>query len=564
MNTERFWQKSYPEGCSTDMPAIPYDNLVDFYATYTERFADRVAFNSFGTKLTFQEISDYSDKLAAYLQQHATPSANIGIMTPNCLQYPILVQAIHKAGMVSVNINPLLTCYELSQIVVDCDLDTLFIWDGSADILDELAELNPAAKTSIKRVVVLSLFDHFSFAKRTIAKWLKNPASDYKLDGYEVTDYADIKDNDLPFDATVGRQRSIDDLAFLQYTGGTTGLPKGVKLLHANILANIAQVDAYLTDEISADKMQNVITALPLYHIFALTANFFVMFRLGKENILITNPRDIPSFIKTLRKNPPNIIIGVNTLFNALMNHEDFAKVDFSGLVLSLGGGMSVRQETADKWQQVTGGFILEAYGLSETSPAATINPFHVSAYNGSIGLPIPGTDMMIADDEGNNLGIEQVGEIWIKGPQVTPGYWNKDDETANAFHDGWLKTGDVGKVDENGFFYILTRKKDMIVVSGFNVYPKEVEQAINAMDGITESVCIGIESAKTGEAIKAFIVAEKDIDTDSLIAHCRKRLSAYKVPKQFEFVESLPKNNVGKLLRKDMRDSEDKSQHDQ
>lgn len=563
MSKERFWQKSYPQGLSTDMPDVPYDNLVDFYDTYTDKFNDRVAFNSFGTELTYQQVKTYSEKIAAFLQHHAKPGANIGIMTPNCLQYPILVQAIHRAGMVSVNFNPLSTSYELSKIVIDCDLDTLFIWDGSADILDELHDLSEQARETIQHVVVFSIFDHFPWIKKTLAKLFKNPASDYTLEDYDVVNYADIKDNNLSFDAAVGQQRAMSDLAFLQYTGGTTGNPKGVKLLHSNILSNIAQIDAYLTEDVSADRKQNAITALPLYHIFALTANFLVMFRLGKENILITNPRDIGGFIKILQKTPPNIITGVNTLFNAMVNHEDFHKVDFSNLVLSLGGGMSVRKDTADKWQQITGCFILEAYGLSETSPAATINPFTMTAYNGSIGLPIPGTDIIIADDDGNDVGIETEGEILIKGPQVTPGYWKNDTETESAFHNGWLKTGDVGRVDENGFFYIMTRKKDMIVVSGFNVYPREVEQVVNTFDGVVESVCIGVDSKKTGEAIKAYVVAEKHIETKAIIAYCRERLSAYKVPKQFEFVDSLPKSNVGKLLRKDVRDLESQTHHD-
>lgn len=554
MNNERFWQKSYPAGCSTDMPDIPYDNLVDFYDTYSEKFHDRVAFTSYGTALTYAQIKSYSEHIAAYLQHHAEPNANIGIMAPNCLQYPMLVQGIHRAGMVSVNLNPLLTSYELSQIVVDSGIDTLFVWDGAADILDKVDD---SVKAIIKRVVVLSIFDHFPFAKRTLAKWLKNPASDYVLADYEVDNYADIKGNELPFDASIGRQQPIESLAFLQYTGGTTGLPKGVKLLHSNILANIVQVTAYIGDEIGLESQQNVITALPLYHIFALTANFFSMFRLGKENVLITDPRNIAAFIKTLRKNPPNIMTGVNTLFNALVEHPDFHTVDFSGLVITLGGGMSVRKDTADKWQSATGCFILEAYGLSETSPAATINPYHTSAYNGSIGLPIPGTDIIIADDDGNDLGIEAEGEILIKGPQVTPGYWRNDAETAQAFHNDWLKTGDVGKMDKNGFIYILTRKKDMIVVSGFNVYPKEVEQVINTIGHGVESVCIGVENDKTGEAIKAYIASEQVIDQAALIAHCKARLSAYKVPKQFVFVDSLPKSNVGKLLRQNVRDLE-------
>lgn len=551
MKENRFWQKSYPQGHSTEMPDIPYRNLVDFYDNCTERFQNRTAFNSFGTKLTYQQAKEYSEKVAAYLQHNATSGANIGIMLPNCLQYPILVQAIHRAGMVSVNLNPLLTHYELAQIVLDSDLDVLFVWDGSADLLDKLDE---TSRKTLKKVVVTSVFDHFPWFKRFLAKTFKNPASDYVLTEYNVDYYADVKKNKLPFDATVGQKVTIDSLALLQYTGGTTGLPKGVKLLHSNILSNIAQVDAYLTDEISPDKEQNVITALPLYHIFALTANFFVMFRLGKENVLISNPRDIDAFIKTLRQNPPSIITGVNTLFNALIAHKDFNRVDFSNLVLSLGGGMSVRKETADKWRETTGCFILEAYGLSETSPAATINPFHISAYNGSIGLPIPGTDIMIADDDGNDLGIDKEGEILIKGPQVTPGYWNNDKETELAFHDGWLKTGDIGKVDENGFFYIFARKKDMIVVSGFNVYPKEVEQAINTMDGVVESICVGTDSQEIGEVIKAFIVTDKPLDKAAVIAHCKERLSAYKCPKQIEFVDSLPKSHVGKLLRKDVR----------
>lgn len=560
MKKERFWQKSYPKGYSTDMPEIPYDNLVDFYDTYTDKFHDRIAFDSYGTQLNYQQVKAYSENIAAYLQQHSKPNANVAIMAPNCLQYPILVQAIHRAGMVSVNLNPLLTSYELSQVVIDSGLDTLFIWDGSADTLDELTE---EASKIIKKVIVLSIFDHFPFAKRTFAKLLKNPASNYSLAAYDFVKYADIKENNLPFDASIGQQKPIDSLAFLQYTGGTTGSPKGVKLLHSNLLSNIAQVDSYLGDNISAEKKQNAITALPLYHIFALTANFLVMFRLGKKNILISDPRDIASFIKILRKNPPNIITGVNTLFNALIAHPDFHKVDFSHLVLSLGGGMSVRKETADKWKKTTGCFILEAYGLSETSPAATINPAHLSEYNGSIGLPIPGTDIIIADDEGNDLGIEKTGEILIKGPQVTPGYWNNDKETEQAFHNGWLKTGDVGKVDENGFFYILSRKKDMVVVSGFNVYPKQVEQVINSIDGIVESVCIGVPSERSGEALKVYIVADKHIDKEFIIAYCRKKLSAYKVPKLIEFVDSLPKSNVGKILRKNVRDIEAQAQND-
>lgn len=549
------WLERYPSDIQPSMDEIPFKHLVDFYNHANKKYASQPAFSSFDVELNYQQTQDFSTQIAAWLQQHATLGANIAISSPNCLQYPVIVQAIHRAGMVVTNLNPLLTSRELGQILADSGAEIIFVWNGSAHTLDGLTIDN-----NLNQVVVMSLAEYFPGLKRCIIdfvlKRVKKIIPAFTLDNFSVTPFDAVTNNNHILDQAHLSQINHQSLAFLQYTGGTTGQPKGVMLSHGNMLSNLTQATQFLPKEVMS-KAKNVITALPLYHIFALTANYYVMYGLGVKNVLITNPRDIPAFIKILLKNPPHIITGVNTLFNALLNNEKLAKVDFSQLKISLGGGMSVQKATSDQWLAATNCFILEAYGLSETSPAVTINPHNITNYNASIGLPLPDTEIDILDDEGNSVAIEESGELVVKGPQVMSGYWHNEAETTQAFtKDGWFKTGDIAKMDAEGFLYLLDRKKDMIVVSGFNVYPAEIEQVISQIDGVLECACIGIPDEHSGEIVKIFIVQKPqfNLNKEAIIDHCKHELSAYKVPKQIEFSPELPKTNIGKVLRRALR----------
>ncbi len=553
---DKIWLKQYPEDVPREIDENAHPHLCAFYDESNQTFANRIAFKNLGVSLTYKASQAHAQSITAWLQQHFKEQDRIAIMSPNCLQYPILIQAIHQAGMIVVNINPLLTPRELEHILEDSGASALFVWDGAAHTIDELENIH-----ALQHVIPLSIADVFPTFKRVVVqfvlKYVKRLIKPYHLTKVEHTPLSTL----LAQDGSGKVKKTninAEDIAFLQYTGGTTGRSKGVILTHKNLVANVQQATSYLPKELRTDETKNVITALPLYHIFSLTANFYVMFGLGKENILITNPRDLPTFIKTLIENPPHAITGVNTLFHALANHPDIQKVDFSHLKLSLGGGMAVQKFTAQLWKQITGCFILEAYGLTETSPAATINPHTVSDYNGSIGLPIPSTTVYIVDDNDQPVPLGEEGQLAIAGPQVMRGYWNNEEATKQALtKTGWFKTGDIGRMDEKGFIYLLERATDMVIVSGFNVYPTEVEQVINSMEQVAECGCVGVKDEKSGEVVKAFVVIAKGatLTEQDILDYCDDKLLRYKIPKHIEFIKELPKTNVGKVLRRALKE---------
>jgi long-chain acyl-CoA synthetase len=477
--------------------------------------------------------------------------ARIALMMPNLLQYPVCLYGALRAGYTVVNCNPLYTERELEHQLKDSGAEAIVIVENFASVL-----ANVIARTPVKHVLVTQLGDMLDFPKRMIVnlvvKHVKKMVPAWSIpNAVELRD-ALIEGGRYPLKPVeVGH----DDLAFLQYTGGTTGVSKGAMLTHRNIIANLQQAHAWIKASLRDDEL--IVTALPLYHIFALTANCLTFFKIGATNLLITNPRDIPAFVKEIGKYPFSTITGVNTLFNAMINNPDFAKIDLSKLHLTLGGGMAVQRAVAERWKQITGVTLIEAYGLTETSPAATMNPLDMPEYNGCIGLPISSTEVTIRDDDGKDLPMGEPGELCIRGPQVMKGYWNRADETAKVIMaDGFLRTGDVAIMDAKGYFKIVDRKKDMILVSGFNVYPNEIEDVLAMHPGVLESAAVGVPDEKTGEAIKIFVVKkDPDLTEASIIEHCRSHLTGYKVPRQIAFRTELPKTNVGKILRRQLRD---------
>ena len=492
--------------------------------------------------------------MAAYFQKRLDlkKGDRVAIMLPNVLQYPITLFGALRAGLTVVNVNPLYTARELEHQLKDSGAETIVILANFAHVLEQVI-----GNTPIKNVITTEVGDQLGFPKSLLVnfvlKYIKKQVPAFNLPGK------------VAFNQCLGEGASLDytrpdlslaDLAFLQYTGGTTGVSKGAMLTHGNIITNIAQAGAWISGR-TGNGTDIIITALPLYHIFSLTANCLTFSGIGALNVLIPNPRDIPGFVKELKNWDFTAITGVNTLFNALLNNEDFVALDFGALKCTLGGGMAVQKVVAEKWAKVTGQPLIQAYGLTETSPAAVINPFNIESFNGSIGLPIPSTYVTIRDDQGEIMPNGEPGEIWIKGPQVMQGYWNRPEETAKTLEDGWLKTGDVAYMDAEGFVTIVDRKKDMILVSGFNVYPNEIEEVVVSHPGILEAAAIGVPDDKSGEAIKVFCVkTDPKVTTEELIAHCREGLTGYKVPRIFEFRDDLPKTNVGKILRRALRDS--------
>jgi long-chain acyl-CoA synthetase len=477
--------------------------------------------------------------------------ARIALMMPNLLQYPVCLYGALRAGYTVVNCNPLYTERELEHQLKDSGAEAIVIVENFASVLDKVI-----ARTPVKHVLVTQLGDMLDFPKRMIVnlvvKRIKKMVPAWNLpDAIELRD-ALIEGGRYPLKPVdVGHE----DIAFLQYTGGTTGVSKGAMLTHRNIIANLQQAHAWIAAALRDDEL--IVTALPLYHIFALTANCLTFFKIGATNLLITNPRDIPGFVKEIGKYPFTTITGVNTLFNAMINNPEFAKIDLSKLHLTLGGGMAVQRAVAERWKQITGVTLIEAYGLTETSPAATMNPLDMPEYNGCIGLPISSTEVTIRDDDGKQVAMGEPGELCIRGPQVMKGYWNRPDETAKVImDDGFLRTGDVAIMDSNGYFKIVDRKKDMILVSGFNVYPNEIEDVLAMHPGVLESAAVGVPDDKTGEAIKIFVVKkDPNLTEASIVEHCRAHLTGYKVPRQISFRTELPKTNVGKILRRQLRD---------
>ena len=554
MSQERPWFKSYPQGVPQQVDLEQYRSIVSVFDEAVSKYRDRPAFRNFGKTLTYGEIDKLSRQFAAYLlgELKLKKGDRVAIMMPNCLQYPIAIFGVLRAGLTVVNVNPMYTPRELKHQLVDSGASVLLVVDNFGKTAQEAL-----AGTQVKQVITTALGDLVGFPKGAIVnfvlKYVKKMVPDYDIPGT-----VRFKDT-----LTLGQLHTLPDvdidsgdIAFLQYTGGTTGVAKGAMLTHRNLVANMQQAGVWVGTGLDYGN-EVIITALPLYHIFALTANCLVFMKLGGLNHLITNPRDMPGFVKELKATRFTAITGVNTLFNGLLNTPGFDEVDFSNLKMTLGGGMAVQRAVAEKWKKVTGVTLVEAYGLTETSPAACINPMDLHDYNGAIGLPVPSTDACLKDDDGNIVPPGEVGELCIKGPQVMKGYWQRPEETANVMDaDGWLHTGDMAKMDENGFFYIVDRKKDMILVSGFNVYPNEVEDVIAGLDGVLEVAAIGVPDDKSGEAVKVFIVKkDPSLTAEQVKAFCRDNLTGYKQPRHIEFRTELPKTNVGKILRKELRE---------
>jgi len=554
MSLDRPWLASYPEGVPAQIDPDEFPSIVAVLQSSLEKYRDRPAFANLGKVLTYAEIDRLSRQFAAYLlgELKLKKGDRVAIMLPNCLQYPIATFGILRAGLTVVNVNPMYTARELRHQLVDSGTSAIVVLDNFGDTVQEVL-----ADTQVKQVITTGLGDMLGFPKGAIVNFvlrhIKKMVPDYDIPG------AIRFRNAL----TLGQMHplpevAIDsgDIAFLQYTGGTTGVAKGAMLTHRNLVANMQQAAAWVSPNIKVGD-EIIITALPLYHIFALTANGLVFMKFGALNYMITNPRDMPNFVKELKSVPFTAITGVNTLFNGLLNTPGFDKLDFSNLRLTLGGGMAVQRAVAERWKKVTGVTLIEAYGLTETSPAACINPMNLAEYNGSIGLPVPSTDACVKGEDGNMLPVGEVGELCIQGPQVMKGYWNRPDDTAAVIDaDQWLHTGDMARMDEKGYFYIVDRKKDMILVSGFNVYPNEVEDVIAMMPGVLEVAAIGVPDEKSGEAVKVFIVRKDPaLTAEQVKAHARENLTGYKQPRYVEFRAELPKSNVGKILRKELRD---------
>jgi long-chain acyl-CoA synthetase len=552
---EKVWLRSYPPGVPASIDVASYRSIGQLFEATVAKFADKPAFVNMGRSITYAELDRLSRDFAAYLQSELklTKGARVALMMPNMLQYPVALFGALRAGCTVVNCNPLYTPRELQHQLADSGADAIVIVENFAATLAQIRD-----KTPVKHVITTKLGDMLGFPKglvvNFVVQYIKKMVPAWSIPGAVSFKTALAKGSRLRFTpVAVGPE----DLAFLQYTGGTTGVPKGAMLTHANLLANLEQGRAWLHDFLTEGE-ETVITALPLYHIFALTANCLIFMKMGGRNVLITNPRDIPGLIKELKTYPFTAFTGVNTLFNALLNHPDFASVDFSHMRIALAGGMALHAPVAKRWQEVTGKPVIEAYGLTETSPAATINPLNLRAFNGSIGLPLPSTEISIRDEQGQELPNGGAGELCIRGPQVMAGYWHLPEETRKVMlPDGFLRTGDIAKVDEKGFVYIVDRKKDMIIVSGFNVYPNEIEEVVQAHPGVLEVGAVGVPDAKSGEAVKIAVVKKDPLLTaDDLIAFCRQNLTGYKVPRFVEFRDALPKTNVGKILRRELRQS--------
>ncbi|RAP38235.1 long-chain-fatty-acid--CoA ligase [Candidatus Marinamargulisbacteria bacterium SCGC AAA071-K20] len=548
------WLKEYPEGVPPTIDTSSYESLNDMFTKSFKQFSNLPAYTNMRKTLTFGEIDILSSQFASFLQHQLglKKGDRVAIMMPNLLQYPICLYGILKAGCIVVNVNPLYTAHELEHQLKDSGAKAIIILENFAHVLCQAI-----SKTELKHVVTTQIGDCFPFVKRNlinfIIKFVKKMVPKWSLPGSCCFNNALLKGMTKAY---IPSHINKDDIAFLQYTGGTTGVSKGAVLSHGNILANLLQITAWIGPFVEEGKEQ-VLTPLPLYHIFSLSANLLTFCVLGGELILITNPRDIPKFVKKMKYIPFTILTGVNTLFNALSNSTKFKDIDFSRLKFTIGGGMAVQEEVAKNWQDMTHSPLIEGYGLTESSPVAAVNPVNMKAYNGAIGLPLPSTELSIRDDDGKELSVGDEGEIWIKGPQVMKGYWKRDEETKEVLtSDGWLKTGDIGKVDDKGYFFVVDRKKDMILVSGFNVYPNEIEEIAVKHPDILEAAAIGIPHAHSGEVVKLICVRNNNTVTErELIDHCREYLTKYKIPRTVEFVDELPKTNVGKILRRALRD---------
>jgi long-chain acyl-CoA synthetase len=554
---DKFWLKSYQEGVPAEIDPTQYRSLTHLLEESFRKYADRKAYVCMDKSITYADLDRMSQQMAAWLQGRGMkPGARVAIMLPNLLQYPVAMAGVLRAGYTIVNVNPLYTARELQHQLVDSGAEAIVVLENFAHTLADVID-----KTSVRHVVVGTMGDLLGTLKGTLVNFvvrnIKKMVPAYSLPG--ATGF-----NKMLAEGARMRMKPVklghDDIAFLQYTGGTTGVSKGAVLLHRNVIANVLQNEAWFTPslrKLKPGEQPEFMCALPLYHIYALTVCALLGLRLGGMNVLIPNPRDLPGFIKELGKYRINIFPAVNTLYNGLVNNPEFARLDFSSYMLCPGGGMAVQKSVADRWLQITGTPIVEGYGLSETSPVVTANRCDITEFTGTIGLPLPSTEIRILDDDGEPLPFGQAGEIGIRGPQVMAGYWQRDDETAKVMTaDGFLKTGDVGIMDERGYTRIVDRKKDMILVSGFNVYPNEVEGVVAAHPGVLEVACVGVPDKNSGEAVKLYVVRkDPNLTAEALMEYAREQLTGYKRPKYIEFRDALPKTNVGKILRRELRD---------
>jgi len=553
---ERIWLKHYPAGVPADIDPDKYQSIRDLFEESVASFGARPAYYCMGREISFGELDRMSKAFGAWLQsQGLAKGERVALMMPNVLQYPVALFGILRAGMAVVNVNPLYTPRELEHQLKDSGAKAIVILENFAHVLEQVI-----AKTPVKHVVVAAMGDLLGGVKGALVNFVVRNVKKM-VPAFEL-EHA-MRFNDVLAAASRMTLARVEigpgDIAFLQYTGGTTGVSKGAMLLNRNITANLTQVDAWLNPFLTDEdrKRYIIITALPLYHIFSLTVNCLMMLKIGGKNVLIVNPRDIPGFVKELARHKYTTITGVNTLFNALINDPDFDKLDFSSLRISNGGGMAVQQAVAEKWKKITGVTLTEGYGLTETSPVATTNPPDLKEFNGSIGLPVPSTEISIRDDAGNELPLGQAGEICIRGPQVMAGYWQKPEETAQVMTaDGFFRSGDIGIMDEKGHTRIVDRKKDMILVSGFNVYPNEIEGVVMMHPGVLECAVVGVADQHSSETVKLFVVRkDPELTEKELREHCHQNLTGYKCPKYIEFRAELPKTNVGKILRRALRE---------
>ncbi|GAA0858185.1 long-chain-fatty-acid--CoA ligase FadD [Aliiglaciecola litoralis] len=549
---EKVWLEHYDPRVPAEINPDRYSSVVDIFEQSIKTYADNVAFINMGHSITFAELDKMSAQFAAYLQDLGLKKGDpVAIMMPNVIQYPIAMFGILRAGMSVVNVNPLYTARELKHQLNDSNTQAIVIVENFASTLAGVIDDTP-----VKKVLTTQIADMLPAPKRWlmnfVIKHVKKMVPDFEIKGAETFLSA------LKKGASLNYQRpeiTNDDIAFLQYTGGTTGVSKGAMLTHRNMVANLEQVSTILETVIEPGK-ELVVTALPLYHIFALQGNCLTFVKFGCPSLLITNPRDMEGFVKDMASHPFTVITGVNTLFNGLLNTPGFKELDFTNFKFALGGGMAVQRPVAEKWEAVTGKVLLEGYGLTECSPVVTVNPPQLKSYKGSIGMPVSSTDIKLCDDDGNEVAPGEPGEMYVKGPQVMKGYLNRPEATAEMMQDGWLATGDIATVDEQGYFYIVDRKKDMILVSGFNVFPNELEEVAAMHEDVIEVAAIGVPNETSGEAVKLFVVRKSESLTEKdLINHCRQHLTGYKVPKFVEFRDELPKTNVGKILRKELRD---------
>ena len=551
---EKIWLKSYPKGVPAEIDPNRYKSVGEVFDESVKKYGDLPAYHNMGRTITFGELEKYSRDFGAWLQTKGLArGARVALMMPNVLQYPVCIFGALRAGFTVVNVNPLYTPRELEHQLKDSGAEVIVILENFAVTLQQVLKNTP-----LKHVVIASLGDMLGL-KGVIVNFVVRRVKKM-VPPYDLPDA--IRFNVALAQGAQSELKRVDvgpdDIAFLQYTGGTTGVAKGAMLLHRNIVANLEQMAAWFAPFLGESRIV-IIAPLPLYHIFCLTANCLVFMKLGGCNVLITNPRDIPAFVKELGHHKFNAITGVNTLFNALLNDPDFAKLDFSNLKFSIGGGMAVQKAVAERWKQVTGTVLVEGYGLTETSPVATANPLNLDEYNGAIGLPVPSTEIAIKGEEGQILPLNDVGEICIKGPQVMKGYWQRPDDTAKAIDkDGYFATGDIGYMDDKGYIRIVDRKKDMVLVSGFNVYPNEVEGVVVGHPGVLECAVIGVPDEKSGEVVKLFVVKKDASLTEADVRkYCEGHLTGYKRPRYIEFRDELPKTNVGKILRRALRDEE-------